>query len=920
MEQVTLDLWPHPLTGEGRCTRLLSVAPGTTLAGLADDVGMLAADGVAIEVDGVAVARDAWERHPLPPGAVVVVRATGADGLRTLLQIATIVAALYVPTLGPIAAQAAWVGKAVSAGIMIGGNLVVNALVPPRVPEIGDGQRADDPIYSLAGGANSARPWQPMALVLGTHRLHPDLAGASYTELRGEDQYLLQIFDFGLGAALAVSDLHIGDTPLDEYQDVTLDWGLAGAPVTNVEGDVHTLVVAAELNWPDDEGATEADWIVRRSAAGAVRLILDFTGSLFRIDGTSVAQQTMDIQIGYRPIPTGSSAAPAWTDRTYTLQHGSRTPYRAAIEIAPATGQYDVRVRRTAAPPTALTDEARMSWAALRTLQADTADYAGRNRLGMVIRATAQLSGRLDRVSAQVSQHVPVWDAEASAWTAPQATSNPAWILRWLALGVWIGTEAEGDRRLIAGAGLDASQIDDDGLKLWGAWCDAEELSCDYVARGETLQRLFEIIAQCGRATLSWSTGRLGVVWDAADRPATALVTPANIVTGSYRTQWSGERVADEIVGRYIDRDSGWERREVRRIAPGATTVQVSTSIDLPGVTTREQAQREVNLQAARQVYHRRRHDWEMPIDALPAGRGDVVYVTHSLIDGGQAGRLRQVGPGDEVTLPEPVTLGADPHLLVGLPDGSLYQSTALAHPAGVVSPSARLLLTPPLPAPAAGAWDPLDCIWRYHGGDDPPAAVRIVSITPSEEGIVRLAAIDETPLYYAAKDLPTDVPLPLPGSRIPVILSAIFDAHYISIEGGYLADISVVLITDGDWRGGVVYVAVGAHDDRRLVARMVDGDVTASWIEPVIGAGGRTITVTIVPGTAAVPLGRPYVTRYLLDPSGAIGGPTPPPPTGFRHESLPNGRNEWSWTMPDYPDLSGIEIRYALTGGTPPQ
>ena len=184
----------------------------------------------------------------------------------------------------------------------------------------------------------------------------------------------------------------------------------------------------------------------------------------------------------------------------------------------------------------------------------------------------------------------------------------------------------------------------------------------------------------------------------------------------------------------------------------------------------------------------------------------------------------------------------------------------------------------------------------------------------------MRLAAIDEIPLYYAAKDLPTDVPLPLPGSRIPVILSAIFDAHYISIDGGYLADISVVLITDGDWRGGVVYVAVGAHDDRRPVARMVDGDVTASWIEPVIGAGGRTITVTIVPGTAAVPLGRPYVTRYLLDPSGAIGGPTPPPPTGFRHESLPNGRNEWSWTMPDYPDLSGIEIRYALTGGTPPQ
>ena len=846
--RVTLDIWPHPLTDEGRDTRLLTVDAGVTLAELLPEHG-----DVAVEVDGAPVASDAWTR-PLHSGAVVVLRPVGGDGLRTILQLATIVAAIYVPTLGPIAAQSAWVGRAVGAGIMIGGNLVTNALVPPRAPELA-AQQADDPVYSLAAGANRARPWEPMALVLGRHRIYPDLAGPSYSEVRGTDQYLLQIFDFGLGD-LAVTDLQIGDTALMDYQDVDLDWGLAAGAVENVEGDAHTLVVGVQLEWNAMDMA--ADPIIRRSSPAAQRLAVTLSGFLFSVgSGGGVEQQAMSVEIGYRPV----DGEEEWTSQTYEFSHAARSPYRITISVQlPAVGQYDVRLKRTAAPPADVRRTAQMSWTILMTFQEVNADYAGRNRLGVVIRASAQLSGILDRLSAMVSQKVPVWDAMAAAWTAPRITSNPAWIFRWLALGVWIGTEAEGDRRLIAGVGLPADLIDDDALKLWGAWCDMEELQCNYVVHGETQQRILETIAQCGRATLSWAGGRLGVIWDAADRPATALVTPANIVAGSYRTQWSGEAVADEIVGRYVDAAEGFERRTVRRIAPGATAVRMSVTIDLPGVTSRAQAMREVNLQAARQVYHRRRHEWEMPINALAAGRGAVVYVTHSLIDGGQTGRLAAIGPGDEVTLSEPVTLDAEPHLLVSLPDGLLYQSTALQHPLGVGASSDRLLLTPMLPAPPTGttgtiAWDPLDCLWRYYAGAL-TSTVRIVAITPADDGIVRVAAIDETALYYAAKDLPGDVPLPLPTIRIPTILDARVTTYYAVEDRGHLADINLALTVAGDWRGGVVYVASDSLG-RRLVARMVDGDDTASWLEPIRTT--RTITITVVPGTVAAPIGRPY-------------------------------------------------------------
>lgn len=859
--RITLDLWPHPLTGEGRSTRLLSVAPGATLA---DVMGVARSEGLAaecaVERDGEPVLTPADWARPLEHGVIVVVRPLGADGLRTVLQLATLFAAIYVPGLPYFASHSwAWLGKVAGAGIMIAGNLVTNALVPPRVPRLDVGEADTDVVYSLTGGWNRARPWEPLALVLGRHRIFPDLAAHAYTELRGEDQYLLQIFDFGLGGALSVTDLHIGDNPIDSYEDVDKDWGLAGAAVENVVGDVHTTTVNRPLDWPSGEGAMEADWHVVRSAPGTNRLGIDLVGTLFGIDGASTKLQSMDVEIGYRRLSAGIPGD--WEPTaTYTFQNDSRYPYRSTVSIDVDLGEYDVRVRRKAAPPAALSETAELSWAVLRSYQPDAGGYAGRNRLGLVLRASGQLSGRLDRVSALVSQKVPVWDAAAGEWSEPQESSNPAWIFRWLALGVWINTGNV--ERLVAGAGLPASRIDDDNLKLWGAWCDTEKLACNYVGRAETLQRLLELVARCGRATLSWAGGRLGVVWDAANRAATALVTPGNIVAGSYRTQWLGERVADEIVGRYVDANRDYERHEVRRVAGGAATVQISVSMDLQGVTNRSQAQQEVNLQAARQVYHRRRHEWEMPLGALAAGRGDVVYVTHSLIDGGQAGRLDAIGPGREVTLSEPVMLDPAAQLLISLPDGRLYKSTALAHPSTVASPSARLVLTPILPAPQGddphASWDPLDCIWRFYGGAL-TGAVRVVSITPAEDGIARIEAIDETPAYYDAKDLPTDQPILPIGLSVPRVIGAAFTSQIFG-ERGELIAITMTLTVEGDWRGGVVYVVEGSSA-RRQVARLIDGDITATWID----ATQPRFTFIIVPGTAAAPLGSPFRVEYVL-------------------------------------------------------
>ena len=94
-----------------------------------------------------------------------------------------------------------------------------------------------------------------------------------------------------------------------------------------------------------------------------------------------------------------------------------------------------MRVRRTTEP----SDDERvfddLAWTALRSYQPDEADYAAQTRLGVRIRASGQLTGRLDRVSAIVRQTVPIWDG--AAWTAPVPSSNPAYIFRWYAQGIY---------------------------------------------------------------------------------------------------------------------------------------------------------------------------------------------------------------------------------------------------------------------------------------------------------------------------------------------------------------------------------------------------------------------------------------------------------------------------------------------------
>ncbi|MCY4122526.1 MAG: host specificity factor TipJ family phage tail protein, partial [Acidobacteria bacterium] len=773
------------------------------------------------------------------------------------------------------------------------------------------------------------RPYQPLLLVLGTHRVFPDLGAAEYTTFLaavpasqaavdytrerdrpapGEDaafglpappatragapggsvdQYLHQIFHYGLGD-LEISEERIADTLLTDFEEVETQFSDDGA-LTLFHGNVDTEA-GAEL--------TDAQWVERQTAAGAERVELDFQGSIFSLDEDTGSPGSHSVALNVELWPDGDADAER-RRFTLTLTHDKPSPYRLTVpyDVDPA-GVWNVRVRRAAAPAV---DDHRVyddvAWTVLRSFQPDDADYRGQTRMAMRIRATGQLNGRLDRLSAMASQLIPAWDG--TAWVERQRTSNPAWLFRWYALGIYRAEYVEDGvthpRKLVAGVGL--SETDDAVLKRWGAWCDTHGLRCDFVIdRDMTHSEVLALIAQCGRASPSWATGRLGAVYDEEGRSPTFFFGPGNILDGSMEIDWVSGAIAQEIVLRYRDPDLDWQFNTVRRKVPGVTAADRVATLTREAVTDRDQAAKECNLQAARQLYHRRRIRWQTGPEGLSRARGEVGYLSHALVSGGVTGRVLGVA-GDILSLSEPVSLPAqrpadrdDDYLLLRMPNGDLHSSVISRAP-GSEDPDEtdRVRLATPMPSAPAST---IDVLWRHYLEDAPPVKVKIVDVEPQSSGDVVLTAIDEVAAYYEAETSDLTVDLPPLRRRWPRVLGIEISELLIRAGGGYAVQITAALSVDGDWRGGEVLFSLDGGP-QRLAGRLADGDLDVSWIAPPSGE----LRIAAIPGSAAAPSGRGHTVTHTI--VGALAAPAAP--ADFALGPIAGGYAA-KWTRPTEP------------------
>lgn len=275
----------------------------------------------------VRVPQDKWNKIRLKPNDSLAFRLlpTGGGGgknpLRTILNIVVMAVAvaaavftagssLVVGALGVTGAQVA--GGIVGGVIMCMGQILVNAIAPIRTKPTSISSADSASVYSLSGSSNQIDKWGYVPILFGKGRYAPKKAAAPYTELRGNDMYLHELFIWGeCGTGdIQITDLKLGDTPISEYKDVSVEtWKFD--PAEPYYSNLYPTGVSQE-----DLSITltkSAGGITRTSKEGAVSVSVDimFNALAHYNDRGDAEYTTVVFMVQYRKH-TDDDSAP-WT-------------------------------------------------------------------------------------------------------------------------------------------------------------------------------------------------------------------------------------------------------------------------------------------------------------------------------------------------------------------------------------------------------------------------------------------------------------------------------------------------------------------------------------------------------------------------------------------------------------------------------
>lgn len=437
-----------------------------------------------------------------------------------------------------------------------------------------------------------------------------------------------------------------------------------------VNGHVDTVdggllsnnVTSGDFSFPNN-------WVLRKGPVknSTFGIQLDIEGRILRSDPINggVSQLAREFQFQYREV------GGVWTNFSNAMWSVNFDPFiinaatmnnvfRETLYVdGLPDGNYEVRARKLDPDESDKDNVCEIYLKRVRFYQRDeNYNYIAQNRQSIIVNSSSQIYGTLDRLSSLVSAKCWAWDGTTYTW---QETSNPAdWYL-YFARGGFINAESDGslsypysptigwqnnadhpdNGERLFGAGKSDSQIDFDSIQAWWQFCDDKDLSFNALldSKRNPLDVLYEI-ASVGRASVTYTNGKLGVVWEDANQPVVAMFTPDNIIKDSFSINYLNQKLTDKIIGQYIDANEEYSAQNVEAIVPGVTNPTEETNINLWGVTNEDQAQRAVNLIAARQLYQKRNITFSTDAEGMMFSKGDVVTLSHDVSQWGYSGRI----------------------------------------------------------------------------------------------------------------------------------------------------------------------------------------------------------------------------------------------------------------------------------------
>ena len=749
-----LIVWPHPLTDTGRTvTRLAGFAPGETLACVLARAGVdAAAPGWVVSIGGLEVPCLLWARTRPRHGMLIECRRVpGRDVVRMVAFIALTYFTFQTGGLGAyLAGAGTFTAYAINVGVFIAGTMIINKVLPPtRMENPQFTNAAASSTYAVGGGRNRARPFEPLGLVFGTVRVVPDYAALPYAWFESDDQYQYLQLHAGLNCG-SVDTLKIGATAIDSYEGVEIERaGFPGGTTSLSAWSSVDTIAGALLEAP----AGVSTWVLRTSSVGAVRLTVDLSASLYRMDDQGKLQAaSLTVTAQRRLLPGGAwEAFDGSGSATVTLSSSTTKPVRRTLDSgAVPVGQYEVRLNKATADVTVTNAANAVEWLSLKSYQVDAANYSGQPRVGIRIKASGQLNGALDEVSwIATSKAAPVWDG--AAWVT-QPTRNPGAHMLLFMRGIYDDTG-----RLMAGMGLADGQIDIEALQAFMLQCAAKGYTFDHwFDQAVSCQDALEAMAAAGLGSFSLHTGKHGVVWAADDQPIGGVVNMANMKAKSFRVDYATRELSDELEATWFDRDANWAPASLRVLAPGVTVPRATARYAPVGVTTQAGGLLAARRVMAQNIYQRKTVSWEMDLEHLTFRRFGVVALSHDLTQWGYGGRLEAATNTAGVvtlTLSDPVPAGTSIRKIgLRIPGESGYRLFTVV---GFTGDSAVVTLVEPWPSgvpfPGDSAGNPAwDTLWIYDFLAQPGKRLRVLSIEPSPNlGGARITAVPEPDEFW---------------------------------------------------------------------------------------------------------------------------------------------------------------------------
>lgn len=504
------------------------------------------------------------------------------------------------------------------------------------------------------------------------------------------NEVVKETLNYGYGD-LDITDSKISSTDSNDYRNFSNQFSSSNASQTNwpiTQGEptfnINTGAITVEY-FEDVNGHVDTidggllsnssdfvfpdNWVLRQGPDknSTFAIQLDIEGRILRSDPVNggVSAISREFQFQYREI------GGTWTDFSNAMHSVFFNPfiinsismnnvYRETLYVDNLTpGNYEVRARKVDADETDKNNVCEIYLKRVRFYQEDEDyPYPAQNRQAIIVNSSSQIYGTLDRLSSLVSAKAWAYNGTDYNW---DFTFNPAdWFL-YFARGGFLNTSADGsfsypysptigwvnsadhpdNGERLFGAGKSDVEIDFDSLQAWWQFCVDKDLSFNAVldSKRNPLEVLYDIAA-AGRGSVTYTNGKIGVVWEDANQPTVAVFTPDNIIKDSFRINYLNQKVTDKIIGQYIDADQEFSAQNVEAVVPGVTNPTEETTLTLWGVTNQDQAQRAVNLLAARQLYQKRNVEFSSDAEGMMFSRGDVITLSHDVSQWGYSGRI----------------------------------------------------------------------------------------------------------------------------------------------------------------------------------------------------------------------------------------------------------------------------------------